>query len=219
MRKLERTEALLSNLVTPKAFKGSITLAPKRLQYGLHKDTLVKAVGAVEAWQKLSDPQWFVTNRLSACQFDVGASTQAVAGYPYGSTPSIPSLLQHVEPITNMEMAGMREFYGHYGLFDSAWCMMILIESGLLYARHHFESGQGCGSNMIAVRYLLKRHEEACAASSRIIITISRLLLSGAITTENFVQFELPLSREQKALSGLMSEWKDVWTEQFRGKD
>lgn len=214
VRKLKKTEALLSSLVTPKAFKGNITLTPKKLHFGLHKDTLMKAVGAVEVWQKLSDPQWFVTNRLGAGQFDVRSSTQAVPGYHYGSTLSIPSLLQYIEPITDMEITdpATHSFIGCNRSFDGAMLYLFVFKYTLRLRHVQLHSDGEGGRDVVALRHLLNRYEDACSASSRITVSILRLLRSEAMTKIDCVQFWPHLSREQEALSKLYSECEHVWT-------
>lgn len=72
--KLEVATLILKGLV--KVQKGShggeedIILAPRPLKYAFKKESLDEAIDALETWQRLSDPSWFLILNMSSSRVD-----------------------------------------------------------------------------------------------------------------------------------------------------
>jgi hypothetical protein len=74
--KLEIANAMLKRLVEIKppenaeASGSDIVYVPKKLKYAFKRDSLDEAIEAIESWQKISDPGWFLVLRMTDHQLD-----------------------------------------------------------------------------------------------------------------------------------------------------
>jgi serine/threonine protein kinase len=72
--KLEIANGILKLLVVPdpRHLPGAFepTLIPKRIKYSVKKDSILKAIQAIETWQTIADPQWLLMLRMSDQRVD-----------------------------------------------------------------------------------------------------------------------------------------------------
>ncbi|KAK7414263.1 hypothetical protein QQX98_006860 [Neonectria punicea] len=92
LSKLEAVAAMLKRLLKPRnASKGPVSDAEsvsKRLKYAFKKESLDEAIDALETWQRVSDPSWFLLLRIADQQLDSELSSS-----DSGTASSIPSTL------------------------------------------------------------------------------------------------------------------------------
>ena len=72
--KLDIAKGLLARLVSPQMQvvegESQLIFHPRKVKYAFKKDSLSKAVLAIETWQTLSDPQWFLMLRMNDRRLD-----------------------------------------------------------------------------------------------------------------------------------------------------
>ncbi|KAF1817001.1 hypothetical protein P152DRAFT_453608 [Eremomyces bilateralis CBS 781.70] len=77
--KLKLATSMMNRLVETRATAShDVELVPKRVKYSLKKEGLDKAIEDLEAWQRASDPSWFLILRMADRQLDTEISTGAV---------------------------------------------------------------------------------------------------------------------------------------------
>jgi serine/threonine protein kinase len=72
--KLEIATALIRRLVKPvppeAVSGGPISFAPRALKFSFKKDSLTRALNAIETWQRISDPTWFLMLKMTDSRLD-----------------------------------------------------------------------------------------------------------------------------------------------------
>ena len=72
--KLEIANAMLKRLVKPELREkdgvSEINLVPKKLKYAFKRESLDEAINALESWQRISDPSWFLVLKMADRQLD-----------------------------------------------------------------------------------------------------------------------------------------------------
>ncbi|KPM39368.1 hypothetical protein AK830_g7189 [Neonectria ditissima] len=106
LSKLETVTALLKRLLKPRnASDGPVVDAetvPKRIKYAFKKESLDEAIDALEIWQRVSDPSWFLLLRIADRQLDSELSSNgSETASTIPSTLMIRSGLQEVGQDTN----------------------------------------------------------------------------------------------------------------------
>ncbi|KAI1273865.1 hypothetical protein F5Y07DRAFT_375366 [Xylaria sp. FL0933] len=103
IEKLISAKSLLRSLVSTEASNdgsgNKVILVPKAAKYAFRKDKLDEAIEALETWQRLSDPSWFLIFKISDPRIeDVLKMKDSIPSSSISSIASIRSSLTQNEP-------------------------------------------------------------------------------------------------------------------------
>ncbi|KAI0444861.1 hypothetical protein F4803DRAFT_218085 [Xylaria telfairii] len=95
--KLTLAKSLLRSIVTTQLSNGEsgteVTFVPKAIKYTSRKDKLDEAIEALETWQRLSDPSWFLIFKIKDARLENVLNTkESISTLPATSISSISSI-------------------------------------------------------------------------------------------------------------------------------